>query len=162
MGAATEFFRIYYSEDNDYYKNFISQDITGTGYDLNRVFRKLSVHYYQMISEIENGICRAPKKGDNIPNYIREKISNATVVLAMVSKEYKKSEVCMNEVGAAWAFENEPISIVLPDADFTELGWLINLDKAVKIDNPDALNHLQKILCEKLGFSIKIPLHWNP
>lgn len=222
IGASTELFLIFYSEDNDSYKNFISQDIIGSGYELNKIYRKISLQYHQMISEIENGISRAHKKrncpsssssscdshplvfishassdkkiidefidlilkngiglsddnivctsfekttmapGDNIPNYIREKISYATVVLAMVSKEYKKSEVCMNEVGAAWAFENEPISIVLPDADFTELGWLFNLDKAVKINNPDALNHLQEILCERLGMSIKTSLHWNP
>lgn len=100
--------------------------------------------------------------GDNIPNYIKDNIEKATVVLAMVSKAYKASEVCQNEVGAAWALGNKPIEIVLPDADFNQLGWLFNLDKAAKISDSSDLDHLQEILSDKLGLKIKTSNQWNP
>lgn len=100
--------------------------------------------------------------GNNISEYIKNNIASASVVLAMVSKAYQKSAVCQNEVGAAWALGNKPISIVLPDADFNELGWLFKLDKAIKINHQDSLNLLQETLCKRLGLKIATSLHWTP
>lgn len=100
--------------------------------------------------------------GDNIPDYIKQRIGQANVVLAMVSQAYKSSEVCQNEVGAAWALNNRPLNIVLPDVDFNELGWLFNLDKAIRIDNIDSLNKLQLTLCNRLGLAPKVALDWTP
>ena len=100
--------------------------------------------------------------GDDIPNYIRNNIVSAQVVLAMVSKAYKASEVCQNEVGAAWALDNRPLQILLPDVDFEELGWLLNLKKAGRIDKQDCLDNLEEVLCDKLGISMVSPRHWNP
>lgn len=99
--------------------------------------------------------------GDNIPEYIHDKIEKSDAVLAMVSQEYKKSEVCQNEVGAAWALGKRIISIVLPDADFKQLGWLFNLDKAAKINDENSLNLLQKNLCDHLKLESKKPLDWR-
>ena len=54
----------------------------------------------------ENIICTSFEKnavsiGNDIPLYIKEKISDSTLVISAVSQNYKASEVCMNEVGAA-------------------------------------------------------------
>ena len=100
--------------------------------------------------------------GDNIPIYIRDNIQNAKVVLSLVSHAYKNSEVCQNEVGAAWALGNTPMSILLPDVDFESLGWLFGFDKAIKIDNPDSLNKLQVDLCSRLNKQPTSALHWSP
>lgn len=61
----------------------------------------------------ENIVCTSFEEtthlsGEDIPTYIKEKIENAALVLAMVSQNYKKSEVCQNEVGAAWALDRKP------------------------------------------------------
>lgn len=100
--------------------------------------------------------------GDNIPLYIKQKIKGAKVFLSLVSKNYKQSEVCMNEVGASWALENPPIQIVLPDTDFSNLGWLFNTDKAAKIDDEDSLDSLMEVICRKLGIPVISPKNWNP
>ena len=115
----------------------------------------------------ENIICTSfswttVKPGSSIPDYIKDNIAKASVVLSMVSKAYKRSEVCQNEVGAAWALNNEPISVVLPDSDYKEIGWLFNLEKAIKIDDQDSLNLLQETLCNRLGLTLKSSLHWSP
>lgn len=99
--------------------------------------------------------------GENIPQYIKDNISQADVFLAMVSTNYKASEVCMNEVGAAWALDKKPIQVVLPGVEFTQLGWLIHLDKAAKIDNCDSLDHLAEVICDGLGKPMVTPRHWN-
>lgn len=100
--------------------------------------------------------------GENIPLYIKQNIKGSKLCLAMVSKNYKASEVCMNEVGAAWALERPPIQIVLPNTDFSELGWLLNTDKAAKIDDEDSLDHLMVKICNVLNIPEISALHWNP
>lgn len=99
--------------------------------------------------------------GENIPQYIKDNIAQADVFLAMVSNNYKTSEVCMNEVGAAWALGKKPMQVVLPGVEFTQLGWLICLDKAAKIDNGDSLDHLAEVISDGLGKPMITPRHWN-
>ena len=43
--------------------------------------------------------------GQSIPQFIQYNIASADVVLIMISDNYKKSEVCLNEMGAAWALD---------------------------------------------------------
>ena len=80
----------------------------------------------------------------------------------MISQNYKHSEVCQNEVGAAWALKKNIIQIILPDSTFDNVGWLLNLDKAVKIDKSSSLDNLQEKLCQLLGLSLKPAKQWNP
>ena len=100
--------------------------------------------------------------GENIPSYIKQNIKGAKICICMVSGNYKSSEVCMNEVGAAWALDKPPIQVVLPNTDFSELGWLLNTDKAAKIDDEDSLDNLMEAICTKIGIPIVSPKHWNP
>ena len=100
--------------------------------------------------------------GDNIPEFIKDNIGAAKIVLSMVSEAYKASAVCQNEVGAAWALGKKPVQILLQDVDFDELGWLFSLNKAGRIDNQEYLDHLEEILCNKLGLALVSPRHWNP
>lgn len=99
---------------------------------------------------------------DNIPEYIKDNIENSQVVLCMISQNYRHSEVCQNEVGAAWALKKKIIQIVLPDSTFDNIGWLMNLDKAVKIDKSYSLDNLQGNLCDFLSLQIKSAKQWNP
>lgn len=87
--------------------------------------------------------------GDNIPEYIQTNLQTCSLVLFMISPNYRKSEVCLNEMGAAWALNKKTISILLPGVSFNSLGWLTSLDKAIKIDDPEGLDKLASTLCRK-------------
>lgn len=100
--------------------------------------------------------------GDNIPAYIKRNIKGAKICLAMISKNYRKSEVCLNEVGAAWAFDKKLVQIVLPDTDFKSLGWLLITDKAIRIDDKECLDSLEEILAEAIEIDIPKARYWNP
>lgn len=100
--------------------------------------------------------------GDNIPNYIKTHIKDANIVLAMISRNYKTSEVCMNEVGAAWALEKVPVQVLLPNVKIDNLGWLINLDKAARLDDNESLDSLEEIICKQMNIPIPTARHWNP
>lgn len=66
------------------------------------------------------------QSGQYIPDRLREVIKNSSLALLFVSKNYKSSEICLNEVGAAWVtLEKESvIPLLFPDIDFSELGFL--------------------------------------
>lgn len=89
--------------------------------------------------------------GENIANYIQENIACASVVLHMISPNYRRSEVCLNEMGAAWALQKKCVSVVLPTADFNQLGWISNLDKAVRLSDKKQLGSLCEMIAKQLA-----------
>ena len=114
----------------------------------------------------ENIICTSfeettMKGGEDIPLYIKKTIKESSVVLSMVSQNYRRSEVCMNEVGAAWALDNSPIQIVLPDVDYDCIGWLVSLKKAIKISERGNLDNLCETLCDRLEITKPSLKSWN-
>lgn len=84
--------------------------------------------------------------GDGIPQYIKDNLISSSLVLLMISDNYKQSEVCLNEMGAAWALEKKIVSVVLPDCSFSNLGWLTSLDKAIKMNSSEGLDKLYSML----------------
>lgn len=98
--------------------------------------------------------------GMSIPEFIKENISCADVVFLMISENYRKSEVCLNEMGAAWALEKPIVQVLLPGVTFSSLGWLLSLDKAVRIDDPSSLDAIAERLVDLNVASIRISA-WN-
>lgn len=93
------------------------------------------------------------KSGEYIPDRLKTEIHQTSIALLFISKNYKKSEVCLNEVGAAWAMleKTNVIPILLPGINFSELGFIDLNRLGLKIyekkdllkliqDNKDALN----------------------
>ncbi len=98
--------------------------------------------------------------GENIPKYIRDNIACADIVLLMISDNYKTSEVCLNEMGAAWALNRTIVQILLPNTSFDKLGWLCSLDKSVKINDSNAIDGLCEVFEKKLDVRLKLS-SWN-
>ncbi len=84
--------------------------------------------------------------GEGIPPFIKSNLQTSSLILFMISSNYKNSEVCLNEMGAAWGMEKKTISLLLPHTSFSSLGWLTSLDKAVKIDDSEGLDKLYLML----------------
>lgn len=66
------------------------------------------------------------KSGQYIPDRLREEINQTSLALLFISNHYKSSEICLNEVGAAWATLSKEniIPLLLPSANFNQLGLL--------------------------------------
>ncbi|WP_052074850.1 toll/interleukin-1 receptor domain-containing protein [Porphyromonas sp. COT-052 OH4946] len=95
--------------------------------------------------------------GEGIPSFIKENLRTSSLILFLISDNYKKSEVCLNEMGAAWALEKETFSILLPGTTFQSLGWLTSLNKAIKIDDSEGLDTIYLKLSRKEDNT----LDWN-
>lgn len=98
--------------------------------------------------------------GESIPQFIQDNIACADIVLLMISDNYKSSEVCLNEMGAAWALNKYIVQILLPNTSFDKLGWLCSLDKALEIDNIESMDGLCEVFSDRLDIGIKLSV-WN-
>ena len=93
--------------------------------------------------------------GESIIEYIRNNISGSSVVLIMISSNYKSSEVCLNEMGAAWALGKKCVSVLLPETGFDNLGWLMSFEKAIRLNDKEGLT----ALCQTLASILSIDLN---
>lgn len=85
----------------------------------------------------------AIKNGEDIRCHIHTNIKNVDFSILLISQHYKKSEICINEMGAVWAYNNNVCLYLLPDVDFCEIGWLCDTRKADKLFDSIALDALK-------------------
>lgn len=85
----------------------------------------------------------AIKNGEDIRKHIHSNIRSADFSIVLLSNNYKKSEICLNEMGAVWAYNNNVRFYLLPNSDFDTIGWLCNTNQAEKLFNSVALDALK-------------------
>lgn len=98
--------------------------------------------------------------GEDIRKFIKENISTCDFVFFMISENYKKSEICLNEMGAAWATDRAVIPLVFPNLSFDSIGWLYNVRKGLLLNDPDALDSIFDDITEKYSYKPRINT-WN-
>ena len=93
---------------------------------------------------------------DRIYDFLQDKFLNNKIhVFFIHSHEYYKSNISLNEMGAAWVLKTKQTSFLLPGFEFSEMTGVVNADKiAIKLDNDivevkDKLNQVRKQLEEE-------------
>lgn len=84
----------------------------------------------------------AVKNGEDIRQHIHNNIKYADFSFLLISSNYKQSEICMNEMGAVWAYDAKVKLFLLPDSSFDEIGWLCEPYMANKVNDVVALDAL--------------------
>ena len=100
------------------------------------------------------------RNGEDIRMHIQENIRSAEYSFLLISDNYKDSEICVNEMGAVWAYDANVKLFLLPNTSFSSIGWLCDTRKADKLADSVALDRLYKEMIEY--FSLKENLiHWS-
>lgn len=86
--------------------------------------------------------------GENIPQYIKDNLKECNFVFLMISDNYKKSEVCLNEMGAAMVLGNKYIPILLYNYKFDKVGWLIDRNLCIRIDDEERLDEIRDLFAK--------------
>ena len=94
--------------------------------------------------------------GEDIRKHIQENVNYADFAILLISKNYKESEVCLNEMGAVWAIDKKVKAYVFPDLQEEKVGWLINNNAAEKLNNPTALASLYEELQQFYGLPLSM------
>lgn len=86
--------------------------------------------------------------GINIRNYLMYHLKNCDYVFFMISKNYLKSTICLNEMGGAWVLEKSIKPYLFPTVDFKDMGWLFEVCKGAKINDEYSLDELRDELLD--------------
>lgn len=124
------------SKDESIIKQFTKEIlIAGCGLRPNEIFCTLDNSTIHTGEDFRNEIVRGMKECD--------------FILLMISNNYKESEVCQNEMGAAWALDNKTVlPFVLPDCRFEDMGFVYNVKQGAMIMDKTKLDELYRDICE--------------
>lgn len=98
------------------------------------------------------------RTGDDFRIKIVENLRECDFILLFISDNYIKSEICQNEMGAAWALENKRVlPFVLPKTTFKEMGFLNEVKQGASIADKRKLDEFYSEICEYYGISSDWP-----
>lgn len=110
-----------------------------------------------------------PKTGEDFRNRIKEELLNAKVVFQFISTAYKKSEACLNEMGAAWVLSERVKPLIIEKGEY-DVGFIHSTTQQVQLHNESDILRLVDELkeegiidsykLEKLSKKVKEFVHW--
>lgn len=101
------------------------------------------------------------KTGEDFVRKIKEKLIETEITILFISANYKKSEICLNEMGAAWALGKTVLPIKIPPLTFGNIGLLHRNTHCTRIDNSYDLDNLIEQIRLKLNRDMIDPVTWN-
>ena len=132
------------SKDKEIVEEFVDEILLlGMGIDTERI---------SCTSIEEMGI----PNGTKMREWIQEKIVDCKVAFLMISPNYKKSEICLNEMGAVWALDKDVKILLLPGIDYGNFGWLEEIRQAGHIESEGVLDQLYDNLKTEFGSDKKV------
>ena len=87
------------------------------------------------------------KNGEDLRRHIQSNIRGADFSYLMISEHYKQSEICLNEMGAVWAYDSNVRIYMLPGADIDNIGWLCDTRKGDFLNDSIVLDEIKRELC---------------
>ena len=94
--------------------------------------------------------------GEDIPSALKDGIRECRLFIMMVSPHYRKSEVCLNEMGAAWMCDGiKRMILLLPSVDFDRMGWLMSLHKATRLTDSRGLDQVHDHIMSLLSTNVQ-------
>ena len=89
------------------------------------------------------------RTGDDFREKIVENMRGCDYILLFISENYNLSDVCKNEMGAAWALENKrTLPFVLPNTKFEQMGFLNIVKQGASLLVGSKLDEFYKEVCE--------------
>jgi len=90
----------------------------------------------------------AIRTGDDFREQIIENTKKCDYILLFISENYNLSDVCKNEMGAAWALEGKRVlPFILPGISFKQMGFLNVVKQGASITERRKLDELYQELC---------------
>jgi hypothetical protein len=135
--------------------NQIAEDVVKTPLAKTTAHRKIFISHSSRDKDIVNMFCKlifsaalninlkedvfntsligsAPKSGEDFRVAIKDHLIHAELVLQFISQNYKKSEVCLNEMGAAWVLNNTVVPMIIEDKTY-DVGFINSTAQQVQL-----------------------------
>ena len=140
-----KFFISHSSSDKDIVNAFVKEILMlGCGFKYDDIFCTLDT--------------TSIRTGDDFREEIVKNMRECDYVLLFISENYNQSDVCKNEMGAAWALENKRVlPFVLPNTTFNQMGFLNVVKQGASIADKRKLDEFYNEVCEYYGISSDWP-----
>jgi len=73
-----------------------------------------------------------PESGEDWRESIKDALINSKIVILLITSNYKESEMCQNEMGAAWVCSNKTIPLILEPINYETVGVIQQTKQVVK------------------------------
>ena len=93
------------------------------------------------------------KNGTDFRNQIQGALQSAKVIILIITPNYKASEVCQNEMGAAWASGKKVIPLIVEPINYKSVGVLMEPLQIPRISDATALSKLKDDITQELGIT---------
>jgi hypothetical protein len=94
------------------------------------------------------------QSGEDFRISIKQNIISTDIVVLLLSENYKKSEICLNEMGACWVLSKRVIPIIVPPINYTTVGAIAEPLQCLNLFTDSDINQL----CDELIADLKIEL----
>lgn len=89
-----------------------------------------------------------PKNGEDFRSRIKNELIDAKLVLQFISKDYRDSRVCLNEMGAAWVLSENVIPLIIEKDDY-DVGFIHSTNQQCQLTSEEAILSLIDDLKER-------------
>lgn len=93
------------------------------------------------------------KSGDDWRNSIKESLLSAKINFLIITPNYKESEVCLNEMGAAWVTSSKIIPLIVDPINYSSVGVIQQPKQIEKLLEEDSLDRIKDVVQEELTIS---------
>lgn len=150
---------LYPEQEQKGYKIFVSHssedEIIVNGFIKNILMVGCGFRRTDIFCTLDHTVIRT---GDDFRDEIIENMRNCDYILCLISDNYKNSEVCQNELGAAWAMNGKRVlPFKFPDVNFNEIGFLNVVKQAADLTDKSKLDELYDELCQ----FYELPQDWR-
>ena len=90
------------------------------------------------------------KSGDDWRNSIKRNILSAKINFLLITPNYKESEVCMNEMGAAWMTDSIVLPLIVDPINIKTVGVIQEPNQIEKLQEEKSLDRIKDIVQEEL------------
>jgi hypothetical protein len=89
--------------------------------------------------------------GGNLNDYVRQKVANAAIVVAILTPSFQARPFCIAELGAAWSRIGRLFPIAAPGLERTDLQGVLKGLIVKYLDDSQALDELHEAVCGAAG-----------
>lgn len=90
------------------------------------------------------------KSGDDWRKSIRDAIREVKINFLLITPNYKNSEVCLNEMGAAWVSDAKVIPMIIEPITYKTVGVIQEPNQIEKLNDELSLDRIKDVIQEEL------------
>jgi len=92
--------------------------------------------------------------GEDWRQSIQENLAHSKVIILIISPYYKESEICLNEMGAAWMMDSLVLPLIIEPINFSSVGAIQEPKQVEKLFDSKSLDRIKDRIQETLELPV--------